>query len=301
MLRKIRSITSVWLLVILATFGACNGPRYIIDQPAVSGEDHRLVKDGLGREVRVPKKVTRVISLAPNLTEMVFAVGAGSKLVGVTTYCNYPDEAKIIEKVGDTLTANIERIITLKPDVVLISTASQLETFTEVLDRQGISVYVTDPDSMQNVFESLRNIGDLLGSSETALSVAKGLERRVDEIGPPPTVRPKVFVQISKEPLFTIGGTSFLTEVVEKAGGTSATKEMSSAYPKISKENALSSDPDIIILSDSDDNREPNKIFSSSTAVRSQRILRMNADILARPGPRTVDALEQIADFIRTK
>ena len=107
--------------------------------------------------------------------------------------------------------------------------------------------------------------------------------------------RPKVFVQISKEPLFTIGKQSFLTELVAQAGGHSVTAEVESAYPKISKETASALNPEVIILSDSEDNKEPNDVFKNSPAVKNGRVFKVNADILSRPGPRLVDALEQIA------
>ena len=109
---------------------------------------------------------------------------------------------------------------------------------------------------------------------------------------------PKVFVQISNEPLFTIGKESFLTEVVEKAGGRSVTKDIAGGYPKLSKETASAMNPDAIILSDSEDNREPNAVFKNSPAVKNGRVYRINADIISRPGPRLVDALEQIAGFL---
>ena len=111
--------------------------------------------------------------------------------------------------------------------------------------------------------------------------------------------RPKVFVQISREPLFTIGKDSFLTEIVERAGGETVTKEVPSAFPKLSKETALAMDPEVILLSDSEDNREPNEVFRNSKAVRNGRVYRINADIISRPGPRLVDTLEQIAEFLQ--
>src|SRR5260221_14706157 len=98
----------------------------------------RQVTDGLGRTVTVPVKITRAVSLAPSLTENIFAVGAGDRLVGVTSYCNYPEQAKLIQKVGDTISPNLEMIVALKPDVVFVSTASQIEAFKNTLEQNGI-------------------------------------------------------------------------------------------------------------------------------------------------------------------
>lgn len=257
----------------------------------------REVTDDLGRSVKIPLKVERAISLAPNLTESIFAIGAGDRLVGVTTYCNYPAEAQAIQKVSDTQTPNIESIIALKPQVVFVSTASQLETFASTLERQNIAVFVTNPTNLANVLKNLTQLGDIFGTSQIASRVVSGLQRRVDavreEVAEKASVR--VFVQFSREPLFTIGRESFLTEIIDAAGGESVTKDIAMAYPKLSKETALALNPDAIILSDSEDNREPNAVFENSTAVRSGRVYRIHPDLISRPGPRIVDAVEQIA------
>ena len=273
------------------------------------GQAFRIVQDDLGRSVKLPGKVERVVSLAPSLTESIYAVGAGDKLVGVTTYCNYPEAAKAVEKVGDTQTPNIERIVALKPDVVFVSTASQLEAFMQTLDQQGIAVYVTNPKTLDDAFQSLLRLGDIFGTTDQAKDLVTKLSGRVELIrhlhsfepeGPRAqrTTFPKVFVQISNEPLFTIGKDSYLTEVVASANGVSVTQDVPGGYPKLSKETASAMSPDVIILSDSEDNREPNAVFKNSPAVKNGRVYRINADIISRPGPRLVDALEQIAGFL---
>jgi len=260
----------------------------------------RIVQDDLGRSVKLPESASRVVSLAPSLTESIYAVGAGDKLVGVTTYCNYPEAAQFIERVGDTQTPNIERIVALKPDVVFVSTASQLEAFLATLEQQRIAVYVMDAKSIGEVVNDLQTLGRLLGTENASEQVAQGLGARVAKVEGSSFANPKarVFVQISQEPLFTIGKDSFLTEMVAKAGGESVTKDVPSGYPKLSKETASAMSPEVIILSDSEDNREPNAVFKNSPAVKNGRVFRINADIISRPGPRLVDALEQIAGFL---
>jgi iron complex transport system substrate-binding protein len=294
---RIGSKTKTWIcvfvLILLATAGCRIQPSDGVSEQEIKD---RVVIDDLGRQVVINKPILRVVSLAPSLTESIFAVGAGDKLVGVTTYCNYPEAAKSKEKVGDTQTPNIERIVALKPDIVFVSTASQLEAFMRTLDQQGIAVYVMDAKSIGEVFDDLRTLGGLLGTEDSANALVAGLEERVKAIGSKEPRR--VFVQISNEPLFTIGKDSFLTEVVAKAGGESVTKDVPSGYPKLSKETASAMDPDVIILSDSEDNREPNAVFKNSNAVKNGRVYRINADIISRPGPRLVDALEQIAGFL---
>ena len=266
----------------------------------------RVVTDDLGRTVTIPTKVTRVVSLAPNLTESIFAVGAGDRLVGVTTFCNYPEQAKEIAKIGDTMNPNMESIIALKPDIVFVSTASQIEKFTKTLEANGIAVYVTNPTVLKDLYKNMEEFGIIFNTSENTRKVVNYLERREEEVrsktgtmpvvdGDPPTDLTRVFVQISKEPLFTIGRSSFLGEIIYIAGGRSVTANIESAYPKLSKETASALNPDAIILSESDDNNEPNDAFKNSPAVKNGRVYKVNADLLSRPGPRLVDALEQIA------
>ncbi len=288
---------SVLFVLMVVGFTGCQSAAVNVSAPAVA---MREVTDDLGRNVRVPVKITRVVSTAPSITEMIFAAGGGDRLVGVTTFCDYPAEAKSIAKIGDTMTPNMETIVALKPDVVFVSTASQLETFTRTLEQNGIAVYVTNQTSLEGVFEGLVELADLLGTGAQAGDAVSALKRRVgavwDKVGG--GERARVFVQISKEPLFTIGREAFLNAVLVKAGAQSVTSQVETAYPKLSKETALSLRPDVIILSDSPDNQEPNEVFQNSPAVKNGRVYKVNADILSRPGPRLVDALEQMARLL---
>lgn len=295
---NVKSSVSVLVLILAAAAGG-----YRIEAPdGVSEKELKKVLsvDDLGRQVLIKRPITRAVSLAPSVTEMIFAAGAGDRLIGVTTYCDFPEAARSIEKVGDTQTPNIERIVALKPQVVFVSTASQLETYMQTLEQQGIAVFVTDPKNLDGLGRNLRTLGELFDTEITANALAEQLARRTDAVAVPEREgpRPKVFVQISKEPLFTIGKDSFLTELIGRAGGISVTKDVETAYPKLSKETAAAMDPDVIILSDSEDNREPNDALKNSKAVKNGRVYRINADIISRPGPRLVDALEEIARYL---
>ena len=257
----------------------------------------RQVTDGLGRTVTVPVKITRAVSLAPSLTENIFAVGAGDRLVGVTSYCNYPEQAKLIQKVGDTISPNLEMIVALKPDVVFVSTASQIEAFKNTLEQNGIAVYVTNPATIDGVLTDLQRLGDLFGTMDKTSVLLNDLQGRLQEISQNVEGEKQipVFIQISKEPLFTIGKESFMTAIVERAGGRSVTADVETAYPKLSKETALALNPDAIVLSASEDDLEPNEAFKNSPAVRNHKVFSVDADLLSRPGPRLIDALELIA------
>lgn len=287
------------IFCIVSAFVSTNCRSVSAPEKTTSPQSNIEVTDELGRKINLPSKITRAVSLAPNLTEIIFAVGAGDKLVGVTSFCNYPEAATKIQKVGDTLNPNIENIIALKPQVVFVSTASQLQSFTDTLEKQGIDVFVTNPNSLEDIYQSITKIGEVFGNKNKANEIVKDLKNRVAEVEAKTkdVEKVKTFVQIDKS-LYTIGKESFLTDLVEKAGGISVTKDVETAYPKISKEKAFALNPDVIILSDSPDNNEPNEVFANSNAVKNKQVFKVNADILSRPAPRIVDALEQIAKSI---
>jgi iron complex transport system substrate-binding protein len=261
----------------------------------------REVTDEAGRRVVLPVKIDRIVSLAPNLTEIVYAVGAGDRLVGDTTYCDYPEAAKKVAKVGDTMNPSIERILALKPQVVLVSTASQLEAFTNQLSAQQIAVYVTNPQSLDDVFRSIQMLGDLFNEHEQAAGLVAALQKRASSIeaATKAAKQVKVFYQVSGEPLYTIGREAFLTDLIKRAGGISVTADVSGAFPRFSDEAALASRPDAIILPTGGSMGEANstvvKALKDSPAVLNGRVYKINGDLLSRPGPRLVDGLEEIA------
>jgi iron complex transport system substrate-binding protein len=290
-------------IAITATFAACQQRNAIGNGSETAGtilNPTRTVTDDLGRRITVPVVVKRSVSTAPSITEMVFAAGAGDRLVGVTTFCDYPEEAGSIAKIGDTMTPNMETIVALNPDVVFVSTSSQLETFMGTLEQNGIAVYVTNPTTLDDVVNNLHDLGALFGTQQHTDALVANLEQRVAGVkesvsrGP----EPRIFVQISKEPLFTVGRASFLNGVLETAGARSLTTDIETAFPKLSKETASALNPEVIILSDSPDNQEPNDAFKNSPAVKNGRVYKINANILSRPGPRLVDALEQMAKLL---
>jgi cobalamin transport system substrate-binding protein len=265
------------------------------------GPATRQLTDDAGRRVSLPARVNRVISLAPNLTEIVFAVGAGDRLVGRTTYCDYPPEAKAVTEIGDTLHPNLERIIALKPQVVLVSTASQLEVFTHQLENQNIAVFVTDPHDLEGVFRSIEQIGDILGQRNRAQSVVQKLRERAYVVEQAVNFyQPvRVFYQLSAEPLYTAGHDAFVTDLMRRAGAVSVTADVPGAWPKYSSESALAAKPDAIILptggSMGAGNSEVAEALRESPAAKAGRVYKINDDHLVRPGPRAIDGLEEMA------
>jgi iron complex transport system substrate-binding protein len=282
------------------TFLACSRPG-----PTSSSQTTLLSRDFVdeaGRKVTVPAKIDRFISLAPNLTETVYAIGAGDRLVGNTTFCNYPPAARNVEKVGDTLQPSIERILALRPQLVLVSTASQLEAFTKQLNEHQIAVYITDPRDLEGVFRSILSVGDLLNESLAAAELVKQLRSRSEKVestvaGLTPV---SVFFQLSGQPLYTAGKSSFVTNLIERAGGRSVTSDVNEAWPRLSDEAALASRPEVVIMLSGEAmgagaNTKVAAALRNSPAVRNGRVYVIDGELLTRPGPRLVDGLEQIA------
>lgn len=283
------------VIIVIAAFlavGCTKGPM-----PETEAVPTREVTDDLGRKVKIPLKINRAISLAPNLTENIFAVGAGDKLVGVTTFCDYPVSAKDIQKIGDTRTPNIESIIALRPQIVFISTASQLEAFSKTLEENGIAVFVTDPNTLEAIYKNLEQFGDIFGTGDQAARVTAEMKTRLAAIMEKVQYEPRtrVFVQISRDPLFAAGRESFITEVIERAGAISVTRDLQAAYTRLSNETALAMNPEAIIVPAGAGNDEPHDVFKDSPAVRDGRVIRIKNDLLMRPSPRLIDGIEEAA------
>lgn len=257
--------------------------------------------DEAGRRVVIPAHIERVVSLAPNLTEIVYAVGAGKLLVGDTSYCDYPPEAKEVAKVGDTMTPNIESIIALRPQLVLVSTASQLEAFTRQMEQHAIPIYVTDPHDLEGVFRTIQTLGEILGEKDRAAQLVNELRGRESAVeAAVKSSKPvKVFYQVSAKPLYTAGRDSYITDVIRRAGGKSVTADVAGAWPKYSDESALASEPEAIIMASFDsmskDALEVADSLKKSPAAKNGRVYGINGDYLSRPGPRLVNGLEEIA------
>ena len=296
----LRRAAAALILLCCVNVSCSRGPARNADS-ARTDNDLRELTDEAGRNVRLPKEINRIVSLAPNLTEIIYAVGAGNRLVGNTEYCDYPVEAKSVAKIGDTMHPSIERIIALRPQVVLVSTASQLEAFTKQLSEQKIAVYVTNPRSLDEVFQSITTVGNLVGGQARATALVAELRKRAEAVAlATKQVKPiTVFYQVAGEPLYTIGRDAYLTDLVRRAGGVSVTAEVPGAFPRYSNEAALAARPEAIILPSGGSMGSANSTVApplkNSPAVLNNRVFKINDDHLSRPGPRLVDGLEEMA------
>lgn len=263
------------------------------------------VKDDVGRRVTIPKEPQRIISTAPAVTEILFALGLGEKVVGVSTFCNYPEEAKTKEKIGTFQSPNIEKILSLKPDLVVATGGVQRQT-VEKLEQLGIPVFVSYPGTLEDVIKSIYTIGRICGAEKNAKDLAFDLKLRVAKVTSKVAKaksKPKVFFELWHEPLMSAGPGSFIDDLIKKAGGINIAGSAKSAYPIFSLEQLVKEDPDIIIGAESSMGGNPLEIskrpgWNNLKAVKNQKVYTINDDIVFRSGPRLVLALEIIAKYL---
>lgn len=260
--------------------------------------------DDLGREVSIEKVPQRIISLAPSNTEILFALGLGDRVIGVTRYCNYPEEAKQKEKIGGFADPDLEKIIALKPDLILASGTLQ-ESLVIELEERGQTVFWLYPHTVKDILESFVRIGEITGSSATAQQLKERIEERIKTVEErvkdiPEQERPTVFRVMGLDPPGTIGGESFQTDEFWIAGGKNIFADTDKNYFQLDLETLLKLDPDIIVICGEDEEEAKARVknqegWGNLTAVKADRIVVISCDLICRPSPRIAQTIEQLA------
>jgi iron complex transport system substrate-binding protein len=250
----------------------------------------------------------RIVSLAPSLTETVFALGAGDRLVGVSAYCDYPPEVRTIERVGTFLSPNVEAIVAKRPDVVLAVPSPGNRNPVESLRRLGVRVVVMEPNSVAEVKQSIVTVGEEIGRGEQARALVANIEERMAAVRARTegVRRPRVLMVIGQMPLHAVGAGTFLDELITMGGGVNVAAQAGGSWPHLSLEFAISSGPEVIIDTTMGNEERVGagaatafwNGFSTIPAVRDGRVYGHMEYQLLRPGPRIADALETIARFI---
>lgn len=252
----------------------------------------------------------RIISVSPGITEIIGVIDADSMLVGVSLYSYYPPSVKALPKVGSYVKPNIEQIISLNPDLVVMSFNGAPRSDVEKLRRLNIKVAVLRSEKFSDIIKNINWLGKVLEHQKEAKEAAGDLESRYEQIrslvqGIP---KPRAFYSIALNPIVSVGAKSFINDLICDAGGINVTGNIDQAYPKLSIESVIALSPDVLVFSSGMGN-EPdmkNQIpfwmrWEDIPAVRNRRFIEINHDIINRPGPRVVHALALMAQQLHTE
>lgn len=260
--------------------------------------------DDLGRQVRFDSIPERIVSLAPSLTEMLFAVGAGDAVVGVTRSCNYPAAVRSLQVVGDLQNPDVERVLSLQPDLVLISVEGNTQASFEALERVGLRIFVSNPRTLDGVLASLQEFGRITGHEKRAQRLSDSLRRIAEDLrSTTPSARPGVLVLISTQPLMAAGSRTFINEIIELAGGHNTAAEAPGNYPTLNRETVLRMNPELIVFPDDMHVRREGLMvrfpeWRHVRAVQEGRLHAVDADVFLRPGPRAFLAARRLGALI---
>jgi len=266
----------------------------------------RTVTDQLGRHVTVPDNPQRVISLAPSITEIVFALDQGRRLQGVTTYSDFPPEAVKLPKVGSYIYLDLEKIVALKPDLCIAIKDGNPRVIAQRLESLKIPVYAVHPNNLETIMKTVLEIGTLLNAKDRANLLVQSMDLRIQKVKSlvaKATHRPKVFFQIGVSPIVSVGTHTFIHELIVIAGGTNLAAG-SISYPRFSLEKVLALSPEIIIITSMERKAIFEKVkaewekWPNMPAVRNQRIYVEDSNFFDRPTPRLVDGLELLLRLI---
>jgi iron complex transport system substrate-binding protein len=276
-------------LVLLSVTLACSRPP---DRPATGP---LTVTDDAGRTVTLAAPARRVVSLAPSSTELLFALGAGDRVVGRTTWCKYPAEATQVPAVGDGINPNIEAVVARKPDLVVLYRSALNATAVEQLQRLGIPAVVLAQDRLVDVARDARLLGALVEREAQGDSIAGALERLA--ASPPPAATTSLVFIVWDNPATVIGAGSFLDELARLAGARNVFSDITTPSATVGLETIAARDPGVIVVIADDTTRRDDPGYASRRewqairAVRQRRFVRLPADLFGRPTPRAAEAV----------
>ncbi len=261
-----------------------------------------VVKDDRGVSVRLSAAPRRLVSLAPNLTEIVFLLGKEEMLVGVTRYCNYPAPATLLPRVGGIVDPDVERIVAARPDLVLCTTDGNPRERVKVLEEMGIPCFAVGPQDLAAVFGTIERIGAILGVPERGKREADALRSRADRVSRSKGgASPRVLFVVSTSPVIAAGSGTFLDEIVRASGGENAAAAFAGRYPRLSVEEMIRARPDIILVAAMSGVEEFSPAvtrWKEVPAFRHGDVVSLDGDLVTRPGPRMVAAMERVAEVL---
>ncbi len=271
------------------------------DRPPSDEADRKTVVDDLGRSISIPAQVRRVVTLAPSVTEVLYAAGGLSKLVGVSTADDYPPSVLELPSFS-ALPLNFEAIVGLEPDLVLATTQVNNPRDAEVLEEMDVPTFFIQTQSLDDVLRNIRTVGSLVGTEVSARIVADSLGRIIEQlrsITDSLSSRPRVLVLLSEEKLFSFGAGSYMHSLIELAGGQSITAGIDHQVPVLSEEFVVQQNPDVIFGTFPENIGAAELLFfhpewSGVPAIKNELVFSIDPDLLLRAGPRTIDGTLEI-------
>lgn len=277
------------------------------------GQSSIDIVDQLGRAVHLDRAPRRIVSLAPSNTELLFALGLGDRVAGVTGYCNYPPEARDKPQVGGFSNPDLEKIVVLAPDLVVAAPIHEKQVIP-ALEKRGFAVLGLKPGTVAGVLHTLDLLGEATGTKTAAAALQREIETRIDRVralvaglpGPGPGGRPGVFYLLWHEPLMTAGGDILQNELIGLAGGRNLFGDLK-GYPEVDLESVLARQPDLIVVGVGHgvETVSPSLAWAlgeprlrATPARKAGRVVAIDADIMSRAGPRVADAAEQLLALI---
>lgn len=303
--RVINALLATALAVALLALAGCGSQGPTAEEPAgpaVSSLSFPVtVTDDASRTVTIESRPERIVSLAPANTEILFALGAGDRVVGVTSYDDYPAEVADIAKVGDFAGPNMEAVAAADADLVLVTTGVQADIIAK-LEEMGATVVALDPQTLDGVYEDITEVASMVDEVEAGNALVEAMKGDAAEIEAAlEGVEPRsAFIEVGQNPLFTVGASTLLDDLLRRAGGTNVVAEP--GYVAYSSERLVADDPAVYLATKSSGTdaaslaKRPG--YAGLTAVKTGRVVILDDNLVSRPGPRIVEGLRLIADGI---
>jgi iron complex transport system substrate-binding protein len=264
------------------------------------------VRDDLGNTVRLTRPAQRIVSLAPHMTETLFAAGAGAQIVGTVDYSDYPEAAKKIPRVGGYSRFDLEAVAAHKPDLIVAWYSGNAPAHIEKLQAMGYPIYISQPNHIADIATEIERLGKLAGTSATAQATAAAFRERLATITARYSKRPVVrtFYQIWKQPLMTIGKNQIISDVIRLCGGENVFGQMDQMAPNVTVEAVIAANPEAIIASGMGDSRpewlDDWKRWTSIEAVKRDNLFFVPPELIQRHTPRLLDGTERLCQHLET-
>jgi len=267
------------------------------------------VRDDAGNVVTVPQPAQRVVTLAPHVTELVFAAGGGDRIAGTVKYSDYPPAAKLIPQIGDNSLLDIERLIALKPDLLVVWRHNSAERQLEQLRKLGVPLFYSDPHKLRDIPDTIVRLGQLLGSSDQAEKTAAALRQKIDLLAAKYQQRPhvRVFYQVWSRPLYTLNGSQIVSDAIQLCGGENIFAHLPVTAPVVNVEAVLVENPEVLVSGQRKGDKSDLDFWNSYPgllAVRRGNLFGIDADLMSRAGPRLIDGTAVLCeklDLARTR